>query len=433
MTKSNHINFTVAALDSLPIPEQKIVTYKDIRQPGLSLYVTPNGAKTFFVRKRVKGRDERLLIGSYPAVKIEQARAKAAVYCGIIAQRKDPQEELKKERLDRLTFGEHFHDYMERYSKLHKRSWKYDQDQINLHVSHWFKRRLSDIRKDDVARLHEKIGTENGKTQANAIVRRLSAIFNKAIQWGWEGANPALGIQRFKEHSRDRFIQPFEMPYLQQAIAEEENESFRDYITILLYTGVRKTNLLMMRWEQISWDRSEWRIPETKNGEPLVVPLVSHVMDILTKRKASAGSVWVFPQAEDPKKHIQDPIKAWKRVLGRATWTMWMEDDSIAEWLVRANARLLSYLSIAAKVERIRQMAEQQGIVLPPGMMDIRIHDVRRTFGSYQALTGASLQIIGKSLGHKSTKSTQIYARLNLDPVRSAMEKAAEAIRGYSK
>jgi len=63
-------------------------------------------------------------------------------------------------------------------------------------------------------------------------------------------------------------------------------------------------------------------------------------------------------------------------------------------------------------------------------MIDIRIHDIRRTFGSSQALTGASLPVIGKSLGHKSMKSTQIYARLNLDPVRASIEKATEAMFG---
>jgi integrase len=63
--------------------------------------------------------------------------------------------------------------------------------------------------------------------------------------------------------------------------------------------------------------------------------------------------------------------------------------------------------------------------------MDIRLHDLRRTFGSYQAITGASLPIIGKTLGHKSQVSTQVYARLNDDPVRDSMEKAASAMFGF--
>ena len=59
---------------------------------------------------------------------------------------------------------------------------------------------------------------------------------------------------------------------------------------------------------------------------------------------------------------------------------------------------------------------------------DLRIHDLRRTLGSWQAATGASLPIIGKSLGHKSLAATQIYARLNLDPVRASVSKATDAM-----
>ncbi len=380
MTKNTQINFTVSSLESLPLPEKGLVTYKDIRQPALSLYITSTGVKTFFVRKRIKGRDERLIIGRFPTIKIEQARAKAAVFAGIIAERKDPMQELKKERLDQLTFGEHFHDYMERYSKLHKRSWKYDQDQINRHVSHWFKRRLSDITKDDVARLHEKIGRDSGKVQANAIVRRLSAIFNKALHWGWDGFNPTLGVQRFKEFSRDRFIQPSEMPCLMQAISQEENETLKDYILMLLFTGVRKTNLITMKWEQIVWDRHEWKIPQTKNGEPLTLPLVPPALEILQNRKIRSKSAWVFPQDSDVKKHIIEPIKAWKRATGRGTLLLWRQDDSLVEWLDQAESSQLSYLSVAKKVLHMKRMAQQQDVLLPPDLMDIRIHDIRRTF-----------------------------------------------------
>lgn len=60
--------------------------------------------------------------------------------------------------------------------------------------------------------------------------------------------------------------------------------------------------------------------------------------------------------------------------------------------------------------------------------MDIHLHDLRRTLGSFQAITGASLQVIGKSLGHKSQAATQIYARLHHDPVRQSVERATEAM-----
>jgi site-specific recombinase XerD len=59
---------------------------------------------------------------------------------------------------------------------------------------------------------------------------------------------------------------------------------------------------------------------------------------------------------------------------------------------------------------------------------DLRIHDLRRSLGSWQALTGASLQIIGKSLGHLRSQTTEIYSRLTLDPVRESVERATTAM-----
>lgn len=82
---------------------------------------------------------------------------------------------------------------------------------------------------------------------------------------------------------------------------------------------------------------------------------------------------------------MQDPKKAWKRVLDRA------------------------------------------------GIKDLRLHDIRRTLGSYQAITGASLNIIGKSLGHKTVAATQIYARLNDDPVRDSMQTAVTKMLEYKE
>ena len=79
----------------------------------------------------------------------------------------------------------------------------------------------------------------------------------------------------------------------------------------------------------------------------------------------------------------------------------------------------------------ITKEAEKQGIDLPQGLLDVRLHDLRRTFGSYQAITGASLPVIGKTLGHKSATATAVYARLHDDPVRDSMEKAAGAMFGY--
>jgi integrase len=66
-------------------------------------------------------------------------------------------------------------------------------------------------------------------------------------------------------------------------------------------------------------------------------------------------------------------------------------------------------------------------------MLDVRMHDLRRTLGSWATMTGASLSIVGKVLGHRSHQSTAVYARLDLDPQRQAVEKAASAMLDHRR
>ena len=73
-----------------------------------------------------------------------------------------------------------------------------------------------------------------------------------------------------------------------------------------------------------------------------------------------------------------------------------------------------------------------QGIYYLPDKLllylNLRIHDLRRSLGSWQAATGANLSVIGKTLAHKNVSTTAIYARLNIDPIRESMNKATDAI-----
>lgn len=419
------LNFTKANLTAISPPDTgKRTYYKDAQFKWLVLDVRPSGTKSFYIYKKIKGRPERIFLGTFPEMTVESARRNAAIKIGEIADGKNPQEETRKIR-NELTFKELFDQYMNRYSKVHKKSWIYDKREVERFLTHWFKRRISDIAKFEVQKLHEKVHAENGLYQANRILERIRGIFNKAIEWGWEGTNPAVGIKKFKEVSRDRFVLPSEMPFLIHALNLEENKTFQDLLWILLLTGARKTNTMMMQWQDISWERQVWRIPETKNGEPVTVPLVGKAFEILKAREETLKSVWVFPQDDDKAKHVVNIKRAWSRTLERATVEQWLANEKNADW-VKTAIRKTYRFSGKKQIVAIQALAEKEGVVLAKPLLDIRIHDIRRTFGSYQALTGASLQIIGKSLGHKSQQATQIYSRLNLDPVRASVEKAVE-------
>jgi len=273
-----------------------------------------------------------------------------------------------------------FAAYMERYSKPLKKSWEADQREVNRFLSHWFKRRLSSITKQEVQSLHEKIRIDSGLYQANRLLEKIKAIYNKAIEWGWEGTNPARGVKKFKEKSRNRFLHPDELPSFFASLEAEKNETIRDYLYVCLLTGARKSNVLSMRWEDIHLERQEWLIPDTKNDESLRVPLVAKVVEILKIRLQKFGrGEWVF-EGTGKTGHLVEPKAGWKRIVQQS------------------------------------------------GIKNLRLHDLRRTVGSWQAATGANSYIIGGTLGHKDQKSTAVYARLNIDPIRAALEKATDAM-----
>lgn len=422
------VNFTKTSLEALNAPLKGRTYITDEKVKGLSLYITCKGIRTFYVRKNLNGRDQKIVIGQFPEVSIDNARKQALNYMGMIAFGNDPIAERRKNAQQKITLGAFYKEYIERHCKVNKKSWRYDEREIEKFLSHWFNYRLSEIKQEDVRKLFDRITRDNGPYQANRILERLRGLYNKAIEWGWNGSNPAIGIKKNRERSRDRFILPAELPCFHKALADEANTTAKDCIQMLLLCGARKTNTLKMRFEQINWDWHTWRIPDTKNGEPQIVTLVARAMDILRRRQDAINSPWVFPSDLDNNKHFVNLKRGWSRVLRRATVYFWMSDRSCSSFvteLIKLNTEALDY---ALLYNDIVKKAKAKNISLPDGLIDLRIHDIRRTIGSYQAITGASLQIIGKSLGHKSSQSTQVYARLDLDPVKASLEKAVDTI-----
>lgn len=426
MTKA--VNFTKFLLDNISPPSNgKRTYYKDTQVKGLSLAQQASGARSFYLIKKIAGRSEKMFLGKYPDLSIENARKLATIKLGQIALGVNPQDEKRLIGAE-MTFGVLFDQYMNRYSKRHKKTWKGDERDMTRFFVHWFKRKISDIKGSEIRRLIETIHSDNGPYQANKILQRLRAIYNKAIEWGWQGTNPTIGIKKYPEKSRDRFIQPDEMPWFIKSLEEETNETVRDFLWVLLTLGARKTNTLMMQWEDINWERQEWRIPTTKNGEAVTIPLLGKTLDILARRRKTSTSVWVFSRKQDATEHLINFRAQWQRLLQKASLYLWSVDRNVSHLTNPEALNARGHYDIDRMFKTTQARAKSEKIKLPVALMDIHVHDLRRTFGSYQALTGASLQIIGKSLGHKSLQATQIYARLNLDPVRIAMEKATNAM-----
>ncbi|WP_126242826.1 tyrosine-type recombinase/integrase [Burkholderia gladioli] len=381
------LNFTKAAIEALPLPEKGWKYYYDTKVSGLAIGVGASGVKTFVLYRKVNRKPERIKIGRYPDLTVDKARAAATNLNADIANGTNPAE-LKRVRRAEMTFGDLFDQYYKNHAQPHKKTADEDKQKFEKYLSsnkdgiNLASRQLSQITKADIGQLFAKI-SKSHKVTANRVLALVSSIFGKAIEWGiWNQINPCHGIRKHSEVSRDRFLHPDELPKFFEHLLAYPNATVRDYVLMSLLTGARRSNVLAMRWDQVNLERAEWRIPDTKNGTPQSVPLVPDAIAILDVRKAlaiCAASPYVFPGSGETG-HLVEPKKAWRIILNKA------------------------------------------------GIADLRLHDLRRTMGSWQAGTGANLSVIGRSLNHKSTQTTAIYARLWMEPVRNSMETAATAM-----
>lgn len=346
---------------------------------GLELRVSSTHKTFSILRRKKNGSPERFTIGRFPEITPEQVKDMV----GQIAVTLRKGESVRATGKNETTLGDLFDDFLQNKRTRNGRLTEKTKQNYKSDFSRYFgklaKKKLSEVKDTTLAKIHSTAG-KTAPYGANRGLALISSLYTYARERKlFTGQNPAFGIKKFPEDSRDRFLQSDELPRFFQALAEEQNETIRDYVLLSLLTGARRSNVLAMQWKDVNLDRGEWRIPITKNGTPQTVTLSPEAIDVLMNRKPSERAQFVFP-GDGKSGHLIEPKKGWKRILDRA------------------------------------------------GIDDLRIHDLRRTLGSWQAKSGASLAIIGKSLNHKNTSTTAIYARLDLDPVRESVNTATSAM-----
>jgi integrase len=321
-----------------------------------------------------------LTIGQFPALTVLQARKRALEIKSAVANGEDPAEQRKAERRE-LTFGALASDYLERYAKEHRTSWARDQRRIEVHFARWNNRKLTEITRTMVGQAHYGIAHLNGEVAANRAIALLRAVFNWARNEGlFDGQNPAVGLELYRERSRERFLSPEELTRVNKALMNETDWRWRAFFPLILMLGMRKGELLAARWAGVDLAQGTIKLSETKAGRSHLLPLPAAALDILKSLPSRGQSEWIFP-GSGKSKHLANAKPAWAR---------------------------------------IRKDAD---------VPDCTIHDLRRTLGSWLAASGHSLPLIGRALNHSNTAATAVYARLDLAPVRAALESNANAMR----
>lgn len=355
--------------------------------PGFGLRIYPSGRKAFVLSYRAAGRKRMMTIGAYGVLKLDQARDIARQKLAAVIGGADPLAEKQKAARG-ATMKTLCADYIERHAKPFKKSWEADERRLNRQIIPvWGARQVASITRADVSALFYDIGKKAAHYEANRALAVLGKMFECAIAWGYlpdNAANPARKIKKYPERKRERWVTPEEMPKLAAAINGEQNIYIRSAFWLYLFTGLRRGELLNLKRDNIDWTRAEICLPDTKAGRSFTAPLSGPALAILRGIPEEEGNPYLFP--------------------GRRT------------------GRPLVELKMAW--ERIRTGA---------GVPDVRIHDLRRTVGSWLAQAGNSLHLIGRVLNHSNPSTTAIYARFQNDTVRQALEEHGRRLLAASE
>jgi integrase len=396
---------TKRLVDSLKPGPADFAVYDD-EIPGFALRVRKTGGMSYAVEyKAGHGRGaptRRVTIGPVGTMTPVEARTAARKVLGSVAQGEDPAAKKASERraltLSQVTEA-YLRDHVDAKRKGSTAVWV--RDALERIVMPAFGAMKPDkLTRQDVARLHSSMSDR--PVQANRTLAILGGLYSWAGKNGYaaEGHNPARGIEKYPERSRERFLTSEEFGRLADALrqgetiglpyvvdetkptakhaAKAENRRTKldpfavAAIRLLLLTGARLREVLHARWDWVDFERGVLRLPDSKTGAKPIY-LSAAALAILSDLPRMEGNPHLFPGEKEgqPRADLKKP------------------------WIAVTRAA---------------------------GLDGLRIHDLRHSFASVGAGASLGLPIIGKLLGHSQASTTQKYAHLDADPMRRAAD-----------
>ncbi|MGI8704959.1 MAG: tyrosine-type recombinase/integrase [Sphingomicrobium sp.] len=342
---------------------------------GLRLRVGAGGRKAWIVRTRAGGKPINKTLGAYPVLKLSDARDAAKALLRDIALTGAPRQSK--------TFGELVDHWIEHVAKPNNRSWEKQKRRLEIHVlPHWQSRQLDSIRRADVRDLIDGIPGDVAPNRALTIIRTL---FRYAMSRDWIEASPAEAIAKPKSESpRDRVLDMDEVKWV-YSTADMLGYPLAGYLKMLFLTGQRRTEVGMMRWEDLNLEQGTWTITsaDTKAARAHLVPLPPQAVSILKATPRLGTYVWTT----DGKRYLSGYTHVKARLDGL---------------LAAQGARLKAW----------------------------RLHDIRRSVATHMVRLGVTETIVGRVLNHAAQGVTaKVYALHSYEPEkRSALTRWAAEI-----
>lgn len=287
--------------DIRPIPGKQFDIW-DTDQPRFGLRISPGGSKVFFVIRRVNGKLVRATVGLFPEMDVDTARTKAAALLVSMQEGINPNIEKKHKREQQADQRGILSSVFESYiasggkNKKMKATTEASYRYAFKRLAKWQGLRVDEISTDMVNRLHSEIGKNNGGYAANHTIGLLRSLMVYSIEnYNRPAVNPTVGVKMFKETPRREAMAPETIPIFLKALEELRGDTGADLFTMLLFTGMRKSEAMSLKWEDVDLVNNSLNVAETKNGNPLDIPISNHLADILRQRKERIASKWIFP------------------------------------------------------------------------------------------------------------------------------------------
>lgn len=314
------MQLTKKNVDSVPFFKKKghQILYHDRDLKGFGLRVGSD-TKTYFVQRAVNGRPVRTTIGKHGLFSPDQARNRARELLVNMINGTNPNKVKKENKSEIITFQQAFDKRIEaKGSKLSETTVAGYKSIMSRYLSDWKNKSLTDITKSMIMDRYAHITKEHGPYVATQAMRMFSVTYNYARYLNTElGENPVVVLSLTKSWHRatrrQTVVKSYNLPAWYSAVMSEQNETVRDYLIMLLFTGLRRSEAAQLKWEDVDFNEKTFTVHETKNGHSHVLPFGQHLEGMLYNRSANRINEYVFPGVGFPG-HIKDPKKAVKRV-----------------------------------------------------------------------------------------------------------------------
>ena len=296
-TEKNRINFTQGRIKDLPSPESGRVEYHDIGCPKLTCRVSSTGVKSFVVLKWTGKTTQRVTLGRFPDMSVDEARKRTQSALTTIATGINPTEVKRQQRFKNITLQVLFDRYLADKSDLREASIKDYTKIMNSPAGFldWLSKPINEITRDMVlARRKQFIGGADNK------MRVLRLLMNYAIALKAIDENPVDvlrdGSLWAKPTRRKRMIPGDKIKDWYNSVLHLDNEQAKVYLLLLLHTGLRDQDVRYLEWKDVNFKNDCFIARNTKNRSDFTAYLAPQIKPYLRALHDKTGSGrYVFP------------------------------------------------------------------------------------------------------------------------------------------